>query len=79
MIFNQLDNPENEGLTDLTRRELAVMLPLIVGIVWLGLFPGSVLRRMEPATQRFVEAAQAHRAATTAGGDGLTHPVGGTR
>ena len=58
MIFNRLDNPENEQLTDLTRRELVVLLPLIVGIVWLGLFPGPVLRRMEPATQRFVEAVQ---------------------
>jgi NADH-quinone oxidoreductase subunit M len=58
MIFNRLDNPENEGLTDLNRRELAVLLPLIIGIVWLGLFPGPVLRRMEPATQRFVESVQ---------------------
>jgi NADH-quinone oxidoreductase subunit M len=58
MIFNRLDNPENEQLTDLTRRELVVLLPLIVGIVWLGLFPGPVLRRMEPATQRFVESVQ---------------------
>jgi NADH-quinone oxidoreductase subunit M len=66
MIFNRLDNPENEHLTDLTRRELAVMLPLIVGIVWLGLFPGPVLRRMEPATRRFVEAAQPNAGATTA-------------
>jgi NADH-quinone oxidoreductase subunit M len=61
MIFNRLDNPENESLTDLTRRELVVLLPLIVGIVWLGLFPGPVLRRMEPATQRFVETVQAGR------------------
>ena len=66
MIFNRLDNPENEGLTDLTRRELVVLLPLIAGIVWLGLFPGPVLRRMEPATRRFVEAAESARAATTA-------------
>jgi NADH-quinone oxidoreductase subunit M len=58
MIFNRLDNPENESLTDLTGRELAVVLPLIVGIVWLGLFPGPVLRRMELASQRFVEIAQ---------------------
>jgi NADH-quinone oxidoreductase subunit M len=60
MIFNRLDNPENERLTDLTRRELAVLLPLVAGIVWLGLFPGPVLRRMEPATQRFVETVQVH-------------------
>src|SRR5215212_3454923 len=58
MIFNRLDKPENEGLTDLTRRELVVLLPLIVGIVWLGLFPGPVLRRMEPAVRRYVETVQ---------------------
>ena len=58
MIFNRLANPENEALTDLTRRELAVLLPLVVGIVWLGLFPGPVLRRMEPATRQFVESVQ---------------------
>jgi NADH-quinone oxidoreductase subunit M len=66
MIFNRLDKPENEQLTDLTRRELAVMLPLILGIVWLGLFPGPVLRKMEPATQRFVELVQPNAGSTTA-------------
>jgi NADH-quinone oxidoreductase subunit M len=55
MIFNRMDKPENEGLTDLNRRELVLMAPLLIGIVWLGLFPGPVLRRMEPATQKFVE------------------------
>jgi NADH-quinone oxidoreductase subunit M len=66
MIFNPLDKPENEGLKDLNRRELAVLLPLIVGILWLGLYPGPVLRRMEPATQRYVDAVQPHADATTA-------------
>jgi NADH-quinone oxidoreductase subunit M len=66
MIFNRLDNPENEGLKDLTRRELAVLLPLLVGIVWLGLFPGPVLRRMEPATRRYVDAVAPHAASTAA-------------
>jgi NADH-quinone oxidoreductase subunit M len=66
MIFNQLDKPENEGLTDLTRRELAVLMPLVVGIVWLGLFPGPVLRRMEPATRRYVETVQQNRSPSTA-------------
>ncbi len=56
MIFNRLDDRENEHLTDLTARELAVMLPLVVGIVWLGLYPAPVLQRMEPATKRYLEA-----------------------
>jgi NADH-quinone oxidoreductase subunit M len=67
MIFNRLDNPENERLTDLTRRELVVLIPLVVGIVWLGLFPGPVLRRMEPASQRFVEVVQPGALASEAG------------
>jgi NADH-quinone oxidoreductase subunit M len=67
MIFNRLDNPENEGLLDLNGRELAVLVPLIVGIVWLGLFPGPVLRRMEPATRQFVESAQPGTAAPRLG------------
>ena len=66
MIFNRLDKPENERLLDLTPRELAVLVPLLIGIVWLGLYPGPVLRRMEPASQRFVEAAQRGRPPTTA-------------
>ncbi len=57
MIFNRLDNPENERLTDLTRRELIVMGPLLAGIVWLGLYPAPVLRRMEAATERYLEVA----------------------
>ncbi len=66
MIFNRLDNPENQGLQDLTRRELAVLLPLLVGIIWLGLFPGPVLQRMEPATRRYVEAVQPHSSSPAA-------------
>jgi NADH-quinone oxidoreductase subunit M len=58
LIFNRLDNPENERLTDLTRRELIVMGPLLAGIVWLGLYPAPVLRRMEAATQRYLEVVQ---------------------
>jgi len=62
MIFNRLDDRENEHLTDLSPRELAIMLPLIAGIVWLGLYPAPVLRRMEPAAQHYLEAVGAQPA-----------------
>ena len=77
MIFNSLDKPENERLTDLTRRELAVLLPLVAGIVWLGLFPGPVLRRMEPATQQFVQAVHQGAAPPTGLGASLPLRAGG--
>jgi NADH-quinone oxidoreductase subunit M len=69
MIFNRLDKPDNERLLDLTPRELVVLLPLLAGIVWLGLYPGPVLRRMEPASRQFVQTVQAAATTTTTGAD----------
>ena len=55
VIFNPLDKPENEKLLDLTPRELAVLLPLLACIVWIGLYPKPVLERMEPAAQHLID------------------------
>jgi NADH-quinone oxidoreductase subunit M len=54
IIFNRLDRLENEHLPDLSPRELWVVLPLVVGMVWLGLYPGPVLVRMEASAQHYV-------------------------
>jgi NADH-quinone oxidoreductase subunit M len=58
MIYNRLDKPENERLIDLNGRELAMMIPILAGIVWLGLYPAPVLRRMEPAAKRYLQLIQ---------------------
>jgi NADH-quinone oxidoreductase subunit M len=54
LIFNSLDKPENRVLADLNRRELGLMIPLIAAIIWLGVYPAPVLRRMEMAVQTFI-------------------------
>ena len=58
IIFNQLDKPENAHLKDLTARELLVVLPLVIGMVWLGLYPRPVLDRMDAAAKRYVQLVQ---------------------
>ncbi len=58
LIFNRLDNPENKGLADLSLREWVVLAPLLAGIVWMGLAPGPVLRRMEPAARQYLQITQ---------------------
>ena len=58
IFFNALDKPDNERMTDLNLRELAVLVPLLIGIVWLGLYPRPVLDRMEPAARRYLEIVQ---------------------
>jgi NADH-quinone oxidoreductase subunit M len=57
IIYQRLDKPENEKLPDLTAREWAVLVPLLLGIVWMGLYPRPVLDRMEPAAKRYIELA----------------------
>ena len=59
ILFNSLDKPENAHIADLNRRELAIMAPLVAAIIWLGVYPAPVLRRMEVAAERFVEVVQA--------------------
>jgi NADH-quinone oxidoreductase subunit M len=75
MIYNRLDKPENERLTDLNGRELAMMIPILVGIVWLGLYPAPVLRRMEPAAQRYLQLTQPARATSPVAVRGSTVEV----
>jgi len=57
ILFNPLDKPENSHLPDLNRRELALLAPLIAVIIWLGVYPAPVLRRMEPSAQQVVDRA----------------------
>jgi NADH-quinone oxidoreductase subunit M len=58
IIFNPLDRPENEQVTDMNRRELLLMAPLVAAIIWLGVYAAPVLRRMQPAAERFVQLVQ---------------------
>jgi NADH-quinone oxidoreductase subunit M len=56
--FNRLDRPENERLPDLTRRELAVLAPLIAGMLWLGVYPQPFLERMEVSLETLIESVE---------------------
>jgi NADH-quinone oxidoreductase subunit M len=39
MFFGTLDNPKNEKLRDMTGREWAYMIPLVVLSLWIGVYP----------------------------------------
>jgi NADH-quinone oxidoreductase subunit M len=66
ILFNKLDKPENEHIPDLNRRELLLMAPLVAGIIWLGVYPAPVLRRMETAAETFVRTVESRSAQRTA-------------
>ncbi len=53
-MFGKVENPKNERLVDLTHREFATFVPLIILAVWIGLYPAPFLRRLETSVQRIV-------------------------
>ncbi|MEX2527452.1 MAG: NADH-quinone oxidoreductase subunit M [Gemmatimonadota bacterium] len=63
VLFNPLDREENRTLPDLNRREIAVLSPLLVIMVGLGLFPTPILERMEPSVRGVLERVEAAGAA----------------
>jgi NADH-quinone oxidoreductase subunit M len=54
VFFGKLDKARNGHLKDLSGRELGVFIPLVIGIVLLGLFPRPFLNYMEPSVEKFV-------------------------
>jgi NADH-quinone oxidoreductase subunit M len=54
VLLNPLDKPANQHIPDMNWREIAIVTPLIAAIIWLGVYPAPVLRRMEPAASKFV-------------------------
>jgi NADH-quinone oxidoreductase subunit M len=67
ILFNPLDKRENTHVPDLNRRELALLLPLIAVIIWLGVYPAPVLRRMEGSAQLLIDRVQSHSQVATLG------------
>jgi NADH-quinone oxidoreductase subunit M len=63
VLLGPLDNPENRGLIDLDLRERVAVLALLVPVVWIGLYPNPVLRRIEPSVSVLVQQVERRRGA----------------
>lgn len=55
IFFNRLDREENRKVEDLSRREIAVLAPLVFLMIALGVYPKPILERMEPSVQAVLE------------------------
>ncbi|MXW17404.1 MAG: NADH-quinone oxidoreductase subunit M [Gemmatimonadetes bacterium] len=55
ILFNKLDKPENRTFADLSRREMAIMAPLVALMIWIGVHPTPFLERMEPSIEVVLE------------------------
>ncbi|PYS90346.1 MAG: Fe-S-binding domain-containing protein [Acidobacteria bacterium] len=55
MFFGTIDNPKNEKLTDLSGREWAYMLPLVIMSLWIGVYATPFLRFIQQPTNAVVQ------------------------
>ncbi|HEX7128002.1 MAG TPA: NADH-quinone oxidoreductase subunit M [Thermodesulfobacteriota bacterium] len=67
VMFGPLDKPENKGLADLGRREVALLVPVVLFIVWIGVYPNTFLGRMAPAVDAFIARVEQGRIASGPG------------
>ena len=51
-MFGKVTNPKNENLPDLSIREFATFVPLLLLAVWIGLYPKPFLDRLETSVDK---------------------------
>jgi NADH-quinone oxidoreductase subunit M len=61
IVFNALRTPANREIPDLNRRELGILVPLTVLILWIGVYPKPILERMEPTVDALIHQVEGAR------------------
>ncbi len=59
VMFGKITNPENEKLTDLTTREIVLMVPLLVFVFWIGFYPNTFFEKMNPSLENLIQQVKA--------------------
>lgn len=54
VMFGELDNPKNQELKDLNAREIAIMVPLLVMIFVMGVYPNPFIEKMTPSIKKVI-------------------------
>ncbi|MEK7446398.1 MAG: proton-conducting transporter membrane subunit, partial [candidate division NC10 bacterium] len=66
VVFGEVTREENRRLPDLSPREWVVLLPVLLFIVWIGVYPAPFTGVTETSVQALLAQVQAKAAATTA-------------
>jgi len=58
VMFGPITHAVNATIRDLTGREIAVMVPLMALMLFMGLYPGPLISRMQPSVERMLAGVQ---------------------
>jgi NADH-quinone oxidoreductase subunit M len=64
ILFNALDKPANQLLPDLSLREVAVLAPLVAGMLWMGVYPKPFLERAQVSLTELIETVESRSSPT---------------
>ncbi|MDD8017921.1 MAG: NADH-quinone oxidoreductase subunit M [Bacteroidota bacterium] len=54
VFFGKVTHAENESLIDLGKREIGLLLPVLLFIVWIGVYPSTFMRQTAPQSKKIV-------------------------
>lgn len=54
VMFGAITHPQNHNLKDLTKREWAYLVPIVLFIVWIGVYPNFFLKYSEQTSRKVV-------------------------
>jgi len=66
VIFGEVTHEENRRLPDLSLREWVILVPVLVFIVWIGVYPVAFTGKTEASVQALIAQVQTKAAASTA-------------
>ncbi len=72
VFFNQEPSERNAVLKDMNVREMAYMVPLVVMVFWIGVYPTFFFNKMEKSVEHYMKLVDASRAAVHARVDEVT-------
>ena len=58
IFFGPLSNEKNKTLKDLSLRETIVLIPFVIAVFWIGLYPQALLKKMDKSVTIFLEQVQ---------------------
>jgi len=62
VVFGKLEKDDLKGMPDLNRREMAVFAPMLVLVLWMGIYPAPFLEVMDLSVARLIENYETARA-----------------
>ena len=54
VMFGKVERPENQKLKDLSLREKFILIPIIIFIFWLGVYPNPFLKKTEASIKNLI-------------------------